>query len=175
MSDLENIKLTEYNFKKKRKRKIFTHQNSPISHKNNKNIKNNSININNIKKKIKIKLKASKSKRNKYISNDENKNDFGEIIDFNNKSKKELNLKNKYLKGFSLKSPENKENSIILKKLENIQVKTNLIKNELKKYKDLQKYFEKKGKSNSTKNIQNIETIKFENRNNKNKVKNISK
>lgn len=86
-----------------------------------------------------------------------------------------MNLKNKYLKGFSLKSPENKENSIILKKLENIQVKTNLIKNELKKYKDLQKYFEKKGKSNSTKNIQNIETIKFENRNNKNKVKNISK
>ena len=173
MSDLENIKSTEIKSNKKRKRKIFTHQNSPISHKNNKNIKNNnSINVNNFKKKIKIKLKTSKSKRNKYISNDENKNDIGKIIDFNIKSQKELNLKNKNLKSFSLKSPENKENSIILKKLENIQVQTNLMKNELKRYKDLEKYLEKKGKSNSTKNIQNIETIKFENLNNKNKVKN---
>ena len=174
MSDLDNIKSTEINSNKKRKRKIFTQQNSPLFHKNNKNIKNNSININNFKKKIKIKLKTSKSKRNKYISNDENKNDIGKIIDFNIKSQKELNLKNKNLKGFSLKSPENKENSIILKKLENIQVQTNLMKNELKRYKDLKKYFEKKGKSNSTKNIQNIEIIKFENSNNKNKVKSTS-
>ena len=157
-----------------RKEFIFTQQNSPLFHKNNKNIKNNSININNFKKKIKIKLKTGKSKRNKNISNEENKNDIAKIIDFNIKSQKELNLKNKNLKGFSLKSPENKENSIILKKLENIQVQTNLMKNELKRYKDLEKYFEKKGKSYSAKNIQGIEIIKSENINNKNKVKNTS-
>ena len=185
MSEIENIKIKDKNYQRNNHEKYLTKQNSPISIKKRRYIGNYSSNIINNKKAQKIKIKKTSEEKKKIvkmeISNEKNKNEISKRFNFHSRKK---DLKNKNLKKYS--SPdfdsENRENSILLQKLKNIQMQTSLIKDELKKYKKIEKFLESSRKINKnyskSKNIKKIEITKTdnnnENQNNNNKYKNIT-
>ena len=185
MSEIENIKIKDKNYQRNNHEKYLTKQNSPISIKRRRYIGNYSSNINNNKKAQKIKIKKTSEEKKKIvkmeISNEKNKNEISKRINFHSRKK---DLKNKNLKKYS--SPdfdsENRENSFLLQKLKNIQMQTCLIKEELKKYKKIEKFLESSRKIDKnyskSKNIKKNEITKTDNnnekQNNNNKYKNIT-
>lgn len=160
MSDNEKMNSKENNNNKFKHRRIMTKQNSPLSLKNPKHL-NNTLYSNKNNEKIKLK-KASSISKNKKNSNEERHNNTIERINFNSKKK----IKN--LKSFSPSCIDNnnKENSILLKKLKNIQIQTKFIKDELKKYKRFEKNYgiKQPKKRNNFKALKNIETTRNDNR-----------
>ena len=160
MSDNEKMNSKENNNNKFKHRRIMTKQNSPLSLKNPKHL-NNTHYSNKNNEKIKLK-KASSISKNKKNSNEERHNNTIERINFNSKKK----IKN--LKSFSPSCIDNnnKENSILLKKLKNIQIQTKFIKDELKKYKRFEKNYgiKQPKKRNNFKALKNIETTRNDNR-----------
>ena len=161
MSDIEKMNSREKNNNKFKHRKIMTKQNSPLSLKNPKQL-SNTLYINSNKNNEKIKLKkASSISKNKKNLNEERHNNTIERINFN--SKKKINN----LKSFSPSCLDNnKENSILLKKLKNIQIQTKFIKDELKKYKRFEKNFgiKQPKKRNNFKVIKNVEITRNDNK-----------
>ena len=138
MSYIDYINPCEKTFNKKNDIKSLTNKNSPISLKKGKYIESNQ---NNYIKMRKIKVyKASSKKNKKNISNEDSRNDIKEEVNSSfRKEKKPKKQKKHKLSARLLDESGNNENSILLEKLKNIQVQTNLIKDELKKYKHLEK------------------------------------
>lgn len=158
MSDTDK-NLNENNYRSIYTR-IFTQHNSPMTIKTESQIITNTSNASNLKKKKKI---TNKLKVNTNISTEEKQSDIYEITDYNPSQK---NIKQKHTKiyNFSPLDAKDKENSILLKKLQSIQHQTSLIKDELKKYKKFKKLIvnqsSKNINSDKYKTIKNIDTKK---------------
>lgn len=158
MSDTDK-NLNENNYRSIYTR-IFTQHNSPMTIKTESQIITNTSNASNLKKKKKI---TNKLKVNTNISTEEKQSDIYEITDYNPSQK---NIKQKHTKiyNFSPLDAKEKENSILLKKLQSIQHQTSLIKDELKKYKKFKKLIvnqsSKNINSDKYKTIKNIDTKK---------------
>ncbi len=159
MSYIEKIHNKNY-----REKKVLTQQNSPFSIKKRKHISNNNSNINIHKKfkKIEIKrLSKERKKNNRKILKEEKQNDIPKTLNMNCSSTKEIKVKNLKIYDSPEKYREELENSKLLQKLKNIQIQTNLIKDELKKYKKIEKHLENQRKQkNKPKTTKNIETVK---------------
>ena len=158
MSDTDK-NLNENNYRSIYTR-IFTQHNSPMTIKTESQIITNTSNASNLKKKKKI---TNKLKVNTNISTEEKQSEIYEITDYNPSQK---NIKQKHTKiyNFSPLDAKEKENSILLKKLQSIQHQTSLIKDELKKYKKFKKLIvnqsSKNINSDKYKTIKNIDTKK---------------
>lgn len=158
MSDTDK-NLNENNYRSIYTR-IFTQHNSPMTIKTESQIITNTSNASNLKKKKKI---TNKLKVNTNISTEEKQSEIYEITDYNPSQK---NIKQKHTKiyNFSPLDAKDKENSILLKKLQSIQHQTSLIKDELKKYKKFKKLIvnqsSKNINSDKYKTIKNIDTKK---------------
>ena len=158
MSDTDK-NLNENNYRSIYTR-IFTQHNSPMTIKTESQIITNTSNASNLKKKKKI---TNKLKVNTNISTEEKQSEIYEITDYNPSQK---NIKQKHTKiyNFSPLDAKEKENSILLKKLQSIQHQTSLIKDELKKYKKFKKLIVNQSSKNINrdkyKTIKNIDTKK---------------
>ena len=158
MSDTDKI-LNENNYRSIYTR-IFTQHNSPMTIKTESQIINNTSNASDLKKKKKI---TNKLKVNTNISTENKESEIYERTDYNPSQK---NIKQKHTKiyNYTPLDAETKESLNLLKKLQNIQHQTSLIKDELKKYKKFKKLIvnqsSKNINSDKYKTIKNVDTKK---------------
>ena len=158
MSDTDKI-LNENNYRSIYTR-IFTQHNSPMTIKTESQIINNTSNASDLKKKKKI---TNKLKVNTNISTENKESEIYERTDYNPSQK---NIKQKHTKiyNYTPLDAEAKESLNLLKKLQNIQHQTSLIKDELKKYKKFKKLIvnqsSKNINSDKYKTIKNVDTKK---------------
>ena len=164
MSEIENKKDIEKINYRKIDLKVITSQNSPKCKKIYK-IYDNTINYNsNSAKKIK-EIRPTKIKPViTNINKDVNKRDISEDASCITSRK---NIKNKKLKkyNFSPNEADDKGNSVLLRKLKNIKMQANIMKDELNKCKKLKKVLNNNQKktinnNNNFKTIKNIDTSK---------------
>jgi serine/threonine protein phosphatase PrpC len=174
MSDIESRKTNEKSFNNKKHKKLLTKQNSPISLKKHKYISNHNSNLNNyINKKIKVYKPSSKLKNNKNITNEDRSNSIKERTTNNNSHNKDIKSKSLKKRNFSPRVGDNNDdNYILLQKIKNIQIQTNLMKDELKKYKYIEKNFvnkpiRKKINKYNLKIKKNLDTKRDDNNNEK--------
>ena len=158
MSDTDKL-LNENNYRSIYTR-IITQHNSPMTIKTESQIITNTSNASNLKKKKKI---ANKLKVNTNISTEDKQSEIYERTDFNS-SQKSIKQKHAKIYSYSSLDAQEKENSALLKKLQNIQHQTSLIKDELKKYKKFKKLIvnqsSKNINSDKYKTIKNVDTKK---------------
>ena len=150
MFNIDNTKEKKYD--KNIYQKILTHQNSPLSKKFQNKI-NHSNKLPSVKKSKKVKQISNKLNISSNISIDVKEKNNSNI------SMKNINDKKSKVSYFSPDIEDNRENTILLQKIKNIQIQTNLMKKELKKYDKFKKTLNEKSKININNNKKTIQSI----------------
>ena len=170
MSNIENMNLCEKPFNNKNNIKSLTNQNSPVSLKKSQYIESNQNNLIKLRKIKVYKISSNKSRKN--ISNEDSQNEIKEEVNnsYRKEKKPKKQKKNKFPTRIFDESGYN-ENSILLEKLKNIQIQTNLIKDELKKYKHLEKNLGNKDTKKKYNNLRIYKNIDDDNEKSKKLIK----